>query len=157
MQKIYIQNNGPIKEFEMDVNKFNLLIGEQATGKSTIAKSVYFFKMIKTTIIHYLTQICDTNLYKNEPQDDVHFDKAIRRDLKDVFVRLFGYSWDLDPKFKMKYEYAPNIEISVALYDGDRQGKKLIGVNYSPALFAEIEKLRREAVELYNTCIRLPL
>lgn len=135
----------------MDVNKFNLLIGEQATGKSTIAKSVYFFKMIKTTIIHYLTQICDTNLYKNEPQDDVHFDKAIRRDLKDVFIRLFGYSWDLDPKFKMKYEYAPNIEISVALYDGDRKGKKLIGVNYSPALFAEIEKLRREAVELYNT------
>ena len=40
MQKIYIRNNGPVKNFEMEVKKFNLLIGEQATGKSTIAKEI---------------------------------------------------------------------------------------------------------------------
>ena len=40
MQKIYIRNNGPVKNFEMEVEKFNLLIGEQATGKSTIAEAM---------------------------------------------------------------------------------------------------------------------
>lgn len=40
MQRVFIKNNGPVKEFEMDVNKFNLLIGEQAVEKSTIAKSL---------------------------------------------------------------------------------------------------------------------
>ncbi len=61
MQKICIRNNGPVKYFEMEIEKFNLLIGEQATGKSTIAKSVYYFKTIKTKIADYLTQIYDTN------------------------------------------------------------------------------------------------
>ena len=42
MQKICIINNGPVKDFEMEVEKFNLLIGEQATGKSTIAKSIFY-------------------------------------------------------------------------------------------------------------------
>lgn len=51
MQKILIRNNGPINDFEMEVNKFNILIGEQATGKSTVAKSIYFFHTIKTTIL----------------------------------------------------------------------------------------------------------
>ncbi len=45
MQKICIRNNGPVKNFEMEVEKFNLLIREQVTGKSTIAKSVYFLKL----------------------------------------------------------------------------------------------------------------
>ena len=44
MKKIVIRNNGPVNYFEMAVEKFNLLIGEQAAGKSTIAKSVYYFK-----------------------------------------------------------------------------------------------------------------
>ncbi|MBQ9120311.1 MAG: AAA family ATPase [Lachnospiraceae bacterium] len=149
MQKIYIRNNGPVKEFEMDIQNFNLLIGEQATGKSTIAKSVYFFRIIKTSIIDYLTQVCDTKTYKNEFQDEVRFDKAIRRDLKDIFIKLFGYSWDLNPEFEMWYEYATDISIRVALHDGDRPNKKLISVNYSKVLYDKIEALRKEIIEIY--------
>lgn len=55
MQKICIRNNGPVKYFEMEIEKFNLLIGEQATGKSTIAKSVYFFK--KRSILSELAKL----------------------------------------------------------------------------------------------------
>lgn len=151
MQKIYISNNGPVKEFEMDVKKFNLLIGEQATGKSTIAKSIYFFRIIKTTIIDFLTQVCDTNTYKNEVQEDKSFDKAIRKGLKDIFVKLFGYSWDLSPAFHMKYTYSEDIWISVALYDGDKPNKKLVGVNYSRTLYGKIEALRRDVLEIYES------
>ena len=85
MQKVYINNNGPIKTFEMEVEKFNLLIGEQATGKSTIAKSIYYLRTIKTKIIDYLNQIYDTNTYNNQSQEKVWFDKAIKPDLKDIF------------------------------------------------------------------------
>ncbi|MCI8510878.1 MAG: ATP-binding protein [Lachnospiraceae bacterium] len=69
MQKKYIKNNGPIKELEMEVGRFSLLIGEQATGKSTIAKSVYFFRNIKTKLTDYLTQIYDSNSYNNVMQE----------------------------------------------------------------------------------------
>ena len=105
MQKILIKNNGPIKELQMEIEKFNLLIGEQATGKSTVAKSVYFFRTIKTKIIDYLTQVYDRNTYLNLAEKNIWFDRAIKSDLKDIFIKLFGYSWDLNPAFYMRYEY----------------------------------------------------
>lgn len=35
---LIIQNFGPIKDIKLELKKFNVLIGEQATGKSTVAK-----------------------------------------------------------------------------------------------------------------------
>ena len=37
-EKLIIKNFGPIKDVELELGRFNVLIGEQATGKSTIAK-----------------------------------------------------------------------------------------------------------------------
>lgn len=136
VQKIYIRNNGPVKDFEMEIGKFNLLIGEQATGKSTIAKSVYYFKLIKTKIVDYLTQIYDSNTYHNIPQENVWFDKAVKSELKNIFIRLFGYSWDLNPEFYMKYEYADGLWIQVKLKNGDRN-RQYISVTYSMELITE--------------------
>ncbi|MBD2675649.1 AAA family ATPase, partial [Aphanizomenon flos-aquae FACHB-1416] len=47
MQKIIINNFGSIKYAEIEVKKILVLIGEQASGKSTIAKLIYFFKTIQ--------------------------------------------------------------------------------------------------------------
>ena len=45
MARLVVENFGPIKKFDGDVDDFSLIIGKQATGKSTIAQLVYFFKM----------------------------------------------------------------------------------------------------------------
>ena len=37
-EKLIIKNFGPIKEVELELGQFNVLIGENATGKSTVAK-----------------------------------------------------------------------------------------------------------------------
>jgi predicted ATPase len=37
-EKLIIRNFGPIKDVELELGKFNVLIGENATGKSTVAK-----------------------------------------------------------------------------------------------------------------------
>lgn len=149
MQKIYIRNNGPVKDLEMEVKKFNLLIGEQATGKSTIAKSVYYFKMIKTKIIDYLTQIYDHNSYNDIDQENVWFNNAIRPELKNVFVKLFGYSWDLNPGFYMKYDYEEDLWIQVQLEKGDKD-KQYISVRYSEKLLNLIKGLQNEVRDLYH-------
>ena len=39
MQRIEIKYLGPVKELNMEIKDFNLLIGEQTTGKSTVAKN----------------------------------------------------------------------------------------------------------------------
>ncbi len=149
MQKISIRNNGPVKNFEMEVEKFNLLIGEQATGKSTIAKSVYYFKTIKTKIIDYLTQVHDSNSYNSVSQENIWFDRAIKSELKNIFIKLFGYSWDLNPEFYMKYDYAADVWIQVKLKKGDKN-KQYISVTYSPELLNSIKKLQIEIREMYH-------
>lgn len=47
MQKIIIKNFGPIQEAEIELKKVLVLIGEQASGKSTIARLIYFFKTLR--------------------------------------------------------------------------------------------------------------
>ena len=149
MQKICIRNNGPVKYFEMEIEKFNLLIGEQATGKSTIAKSVYYFKTIKTKIADYLTQIYDTNSYHNMDQENIWFDKAIKSELKNIFIQLFGYSWDLNSEFYMKYDYAEDLWIQVQLKKGDRN-RQYISVTYSKKLLGSIKELQKEIRSMYH-------
>ncbi|MBN1462627.1 MAG: ATP-binding protein [Paludibacteraceae bacterium] len=42
MRKLIIKNVGPIKEVELDLNKINVFMGPQSSGKSTIAKIISF-------------------------------------------------------------------------------------------------------------------
>lgn len=54
-RKIIIQNFGPIKTAEIDLNKnFQIFIGEQASGKSTIGKIVYYCYKIRDYTVDFL-------------------------------------------------------------------------------------------------------
>lgn len=44
---IYIRNFGPIKKLELSLKQFNVFIGPQGTGKSTVAKLISIFRDIK--------------------------------------------------------------------------------------------------------------
>lgn len=55
MNTIFIQNFGPIKEAKLDMDKkFQILIGEQASGKSTISKVVYFCQKLRDYTLDFL-------------------------------------------------------------------------------------------------------
>lgn len=43
----------------------------------------------------YLCQLYDTALYNGNDVSD-GFNKVLKKELKSVFISLFGYSWDLD-------------------------------------------------------------
>lgn len=150
MHKIEIKKNGPIEQFEMNINKFNILIGEQATGKSTVAKSVYFFRTVKTLMTDYFTQLYDNNSYNNQSQEGIAIFKAISHDLKSVFIGLFGYSWDLNPDLYLKYEYYENVWIEVKMYDDPVQRKRYISVNYSEEIKKQISELQAEVRQMRN-------
>ena len=147
MQRIEIQHLGPVQNLNMEIKDFNLLIGEQATGKSTVAKAIYFFRIIKTTLTDYLCQIFDTALY-NGSDVSSGFNRVLKRELKSNFISLFGYSWDLDKRLYMKYEYADDIWIDVKL--SGNGGRQYISVSYSLKLTQKIAKLEKEALELHK-------
>ena len=65
MQKIVIKDFGPINYAEIELNKTVVLIGEQATGKSTIAKLVYYCKSLKDDLFNeiYTSSVSETDFY----------------------------------------------------------------------------------------------
>lgn len=56
-EKLIIQNFGPIKSVDLDLGKMTVLIGEQATGKSTIAKVL--------AVCRYFSYIFNTDFRNN--------------------------------------------------------------------------------------------
>lgn len=62
--KIVIQNFGPVKEAQINLNKnFQIFIGAQASGKSTICKVVYFVQKIRDyTCQPRRTKTCSKNI-----------------------------------------------------------------------------------------------
>jgi predicted ATPase len=57
-EKLIIQNFGPIKSVELELGRFNVLIGENATGKSTVAKVL--------AVCRYFSYIVPTNSIDDE-------------------------------------------------------------------------------------------
>jgi len=67
-EKIIIKNFGPLKQLELDLKEIMVFIGPQASGKSTIAKLIHFFK--------YVTSVSCSN---TQPEN-----------LLSIFNKLFG-------------------------------------------------------------------
>ena len=97
MQKIIIENFGPIQYAEIEVKKILVLIGEQASGKSTIAKLIYFFKSLKDDLFTQIYQ--DTNHSQLETKSDI-INPIIKK-----FESFFGSTKNL-PDFKIEFYYS---------------------------------------------------
>ena len=50
MARLIIRNIGPIKNVDIELNKINVFIGEQSSGKSTIAKIVSFCSWLEKSV-----------------------------------------------------------------------------------------------------------
>ena len=51
MHQLILKNVGPIKNCEVSITDFNVFTGAQASGKSTIAKSVFFSERLRMTFL----------------------------------------------------------------------------------------------------------
>ena len=59
MARLIIKNIGPIKDVDIELNKVNVFIGEQSSGKSTIAKIISFCSWLEKSV--YKDDICFSN------------------------------------------------------------------------------------------------
>ncbi len=97
MQKIEIKNFGAIKHAEIEVKKVLVLIGEQASGKSTISKLIYFFKILRDELFNRVYQD-STRDYFDIPQDLIF-------PIRQKFYDFFGSTFRL-PDFEITYYYS---------------------------------------------------
>ena len=102
-QKIIIKNFGPIKDVEMEIDDFTIFIGPQTSGKSTIAKSVFFFLSLRDDLSKMVSEIIDNNEHGNFLNDFKGF----------ISIKLYSY-WgtdNLNTNFQIQFFYSENSSI----------------------------------------------
>lgn len=114
MSRILIENFGPIEYFEEQVDdKLMILIGEQASGKSTIAKTVFFCKSISEELKKFLM---DSNNLENGNNGTSLF-TSFKKKLRTKFMEYFGTTKHMD-SFLIRYTFDGEESVSIKLQKG---------------------------------------
>jgi predicted ATP-dependent endonuclease of OLD family len=108
MARISINKLGPISNCAMDINHFTVMTGAQASGKSTVAKAVFFCRTVKDDIY-------DTILKRMLLGTGNTLFNDIIRILRNKFLQLFGTSKAMDSGMSLEYYYSDDVYIRVSL------------------------------------------
>jgi|694.fasta_scaffold11940_17 predicted ATP-dependent endonuclease of OLD family len=130
MESIEIEGFLTISKAHFEIKKINILIGTQASGKSIVAKLVYFFKK-------FFSDIFIESIEKNQNKP------SVSKHVLEKFEQLFPkYTWD-HQEFIITYKYN-NYQISIS--------RKKTESNYSLKLdyCTELQSLHKSLKTLYN-------
>ena len=146
MHKITIRDFGPVTDCELELKSFIVLIGEQATGKSTISKCIYFCKSIRDRVKSHLYDVLTGGL-----PDKHSLIKKLRSEMKKRFVDLFGITKFKD-NFYIKYEYGPGLHLEITL---TQDKDKSINLDFCSTLLHRIIQMEQQAIEYYEKKINV--
>ena len=109
MPKLTVHNLGPIQDCEIELENFCVLTGPQASGKSTVAKAIFFFRTIK--------EDCISMYIKNQAlgTDGPGFSRNLKKQLRSKFMQMFGSSWGMSMDMRLRYEYGRKTYAEVLL------------------------------------------
>jgi len=126
MEYLEVSNFLAIKKAELNVKRINIIIGEQATGKSTIIRLLYFFQHLL-----FSTFIRSTDIFPEA--------EGFKDNIESEFKKLFPkYSWAAQ-EFNIIYKIG-EFEILIE----NKQSYDSLSVQYSQsfnALFSEREEI----------------
>ena len=136
MAEIIINKLGPIENCELTIDEFMVFTGPQSSGKSTIAKSVFYFKSVRNVIMQLLRR---QHIYSEERMD-LSLKNRLIRELRSNFLQTFGSTWCMDKKMYIRYEYTEDVFIEISLRD-DPMSPNYIWVTISSELTAFLGQL----------------
>lgn len=108
MHRIVIDNFGPITHVDLTFNRLNVLIGAQATGKSTIVKAVYFFISLRNDFLRFLVDAVEKN-EPIQPKQHGEFGRIVRQ----KFLQYWGTTKHFHKDFKIEFFYGNNQSITL--------------------------------------------
>ena len=117
MHKLVIHNLGPIKDCTLNCTQFMAFTGFQSSGKSTIAKAIFYFRTIKDDILSIIedASIAQSSPIPSKPKSTLH--KDLTDSLREKFLRVFGSSWGMDNDMFIEYHYTSDCFVKVSLKD----------------------------------------
>lgn len=152
MQKIEISHLGPVTHCELEIKDFIVLTGPQASGKSTIAKCVFFFKNTKNLLLDQIVRQCTLgNVVTNTTRVRALFLEAgFRRKVCANFLQMFGDASSMAPAMELKYFYTEEIYIKIALSEKENVPGGIM-VEFSPDLCVFLDKLEYSLRDMGDT------
>jgi predicted ATP-dependent endonuclease of OLD family len=148
MHRLIINKLGPISHAKLDCNQFMVLTGCQASGKSTIAKALFYFRTVKDDIL--LLLIKKTSGLDKE--NDGNLKKTLENWLREKFLNVFGSSWGMDNEMYIEYHYKEEVWIRVHLVeDKYYDAPNFIKIAFSSQLFDIIVDLDKTVCKAAQT------
>jgi ABC-type lipoprotein export system ATPase subunit len=133
MHKLTIHNFGPIRDATIDINRFLLFIGPQSSGKSTIAKLIYFFLHVRDEVTAFIMDVA-----QDKEQKKYLF--TLKKRLRNRFVEFFGATKQLTD-VSVTYDYGNDYFIRVSL---DREYHVYTSLHLSETAWQHIKTIIME-------------
>jgi len=140
MQKIEIKNFGPITELELDIKDFMLFIGPQASGKSTIAKVIFFFKSMNDDLVKLVMDCLEQN---NKLTISI---LAFKKIISQKFLDYFGPSIPLKG-MSLSYYYDENNWLKITL----EETHSYVTPIFSQSLESSIKQILKDTKQFLDT------
>lgn len=143
MHKLIIHKLGPIEHAEIECNKFMVFTGSQASGKSTIAKALFFFRTIKDDILDLILR--KVSGAKGETKLPFLFtiDALFGYKLNDIFG-LLSTANTIDEEMFIEYNYSKAIRVRMKMvfdFCNAHSHMSHLGSELSPQLELELSLL----------------
>lgn len=136
MARMTINQLGPIKYCKLEIEDFMVFTGPQSSGKSTIAKSVFYFKSVRNVLLQLLRK----QHMLSVDRMDLSIKNRLIRELRSNFLQTFGSTWCMDRDMFIRYEYDEGVSIEVSLKD-DPVSPNYIWIELSEDLDAFLSQL----------------
>lgn len=133
MQKIKIHKLGPVDHCELEIGDFTVFTGPQASGKSTVAKSIFFFKNIKNILFAQFKKQCLLNHTLTDDELRLSLKRRTEREIRSNFLQIFGTTWHMDMSMCLSCCYKNETSIMVSLKE-DSLSPNYIWIELSPDL-----------------------
>ena len=134
--KLEIKNFGPISRCELQLSDMTILIGPQASGKSTISKLIYFFLNIRDEFVNFILDCADAKDTKVATRD---FGKLVRK----RFLEFWGPA-PQRPDVYLKFNYTDETYIEIKL---DSAKHKYIDPVFSKSILNELHSVLCELMQ----------
>ena len=137
-EKLIIHNLGPMKNCELYIKDYMVFTGQQASGKSTVAKSIFFFKNIKNLLMLLIKK----QLFLIESEINIPLKDKLIKEIRLNFLQVFGSTWGMPKDMKISYCYdtEEKIFINISLKKDDKN-PNYIWIDFSNNLIDKINKL----------------
>lgn len=111
MEKLVINKLGPIEHCELEIKDFMVFTGPQASGKSTIAKSIFFFKNIRNLLYMQISK----RTFDDSDVVELSTKKRLLREIRSIFLQTFGTTWCMDHDMSIEYSYTDTVYLKICL------------------------------------------